>query len=163
MTLTAVQSRAMVLLYELFSPDGRKTKDDLTSRSVFVAYPWSVASREDYKDAYRGLQQDAGVSFLFAEDRISDDHVIDKILRMIRGTAFGIYARDSLESERNARVRVRARNWSASHSSRSNRREPNGTRCQPTFAVLIESSTGHLRSSERRSRLLAEFFPSGQL
>ena len=61
-------------------------------RQIFVAYPWSVyPNRANYKKAYSDLERPLGVTFIFAEERISTSHVLDKIIAMIEGAVFGIY------------------------------------------------------------------------
>jgi hypothetical protein len=63
-----------------------------TGREVFVAYPWTLYSnRAAYKRAYTSLQKALSVKFIFAEERISSGHVLEKIAEMIEQTAFGIY------------------------------------------------------------------------
>ena len=62
------------------------------SRKVFVAYPWALYdNREAYKAAYIDLQRALDVKFVFAEERVSTGHVLDKIIDMINGADFGIY------------------------------------------------------------------------
>ena len=62
------------------------------NRDVFVAYPWTLYSnREAYKRAYTKLQKPLAVRFVFAEERISSGHVLEKIAEMIEQAAFGIY------------------------------------------------------------------------
>jgi hypothetical protein len=62
------------------------------ARDIFVAYPWTLySSRATYKKAYTSLEKGLAVRFIFAEERISSGHVLEKIESMIRETAFGIY------------------------------------------------------------------------
>jgi hypothetical protein len=62
------------------------------TREVFVAYPWNLYSnRATYKKAYTKLQKPLAVKFVFAEERISSGHVLEKISEMIEKAAFGIY------------------------------------------------------------------------
>jgi hypothetical protein len=62
------------------------------ARRIFVAYPWDLySSRESYKEAYTKLERALSVTFVFAEERISSGHILDKIIEMIEETAFGIY------------------------------------------------------------------------
>lgn len=59
---------------------------------VFVAYPWGLYDdRESYKKAYTDLQKALNVKFVFAEERVSSGHVLDKIIDMINGADFGVY------------------------------------------------------------------------
>lgn len=68
------------------------TEETATARKVFVAYPWSAYNnREDYKSAFTGLQEELAVEFVFAESRLSERHVLEKIEGMIKEAAFGIY------------------------------------------------------------------------
>jgi hypothetical protein len=65
-----------------------------TSRkpTIFVGYPWGVYSdREAYKRAYTKLEEEFGVSFVFAEDRLSDKHILEKVTEMILHADIGIY------------------------------------------------------------------------
>ncbi len=62
------------------------------SRLIFVAYPWSLYDDRDYyKKAYLDLQKPLNVKFVFAEERVTNGHVLDKIIDMINGAEFGIY------------------------------------------------------------------------
>jgi hypothetical protein len=62
------------------------------SRRIFVAYPWDLYDdREIYKRIYTDLERPLEVEFVFAEERFSDAHVLDKIIGMIRESTFGIY------------------------------------------------------------------------
>jgi len=62
------------------------------ARTIFVAYPWDLySSRAAYKKAFTKLESPLLIKFLFAEERITSGHVLEKILEMIEETAFGIY------------------------------------------------------------------------
>lgn len=62
------------------------------SNRVFIAYPWNLwEDRDYYKKAYTDLQKPLNVKFVFAEERVSSGHVLDKIIDMINGADFGIY------------------------------------------------------------------------
>jgi len=65
------------------------TPDD---RRVFVAYPWNLYDdRGAYKEAYTKLEKALAIKFVFAEERVSTGHVLEKIIDMINDAAFGIY------------------------------------------------------------------------
>jgi hypothetical protein len=65
---------------------------ETANREVFVAYPWTLYSnRATYKRAFTKLQKPLAVKFVFAEERISSGHVLEKIAEMIEKAAFGIY------------------------------------------------------------------------
>jgi hypothetical protein len=62
------------------------------NRQIFVAYPWNLyTNRTNYKKAYTKLAKALSVDFVFAEDKLADEHVLDKIEQMISDSAFGIY------------------------------------------------------------------------
>lgn len=62
------------------------------SKTIFVAYPWQVyRNRDRYKRAYTALSGEFDVRFVFAEDRLSARHVLEKIARLIQEADFGIY------------------------------------------------------------------------
>lgn len=62
------------------------------SREVFVAYPWSLyEDRGMYKKTYTDLEKALKVKFLFAEQQVTSGHILDKIIGMIEGSAFGIF------------------------------------------------------------------------
>jgi hypothetical protein len=62
------------------------------NRTIFVAYPWNLyTNRTNYKKAYTKLSKALSVEFVFAEDKLADEHVLEKIEKMISDTAFGIY------------------------------------------------------------------------
>lgn len=73
-------------------PLGESDRGEIGERQIFVAYPWTLYSnRANYKKAYTSLEKALSVRFVFAEERIADGHVLEKIATMIRDTAFGIY------------------------------------------------------------------------
>jgi hypothetical protein len=76
----------------MLPPTASMSVETSTPRDVFVAYPWKLYSNPTaYKRAYTKLQRALSVRFVFAEERISSGHVLDKIAEMIEQTAFGIY------------------------------------------------------------------------
>lgn len=62
-----------------------------SDRHIFVAYPWALYDRVRYKRAFTTVQKALNVQFIFAEERVSTGHVLDKISGMIESCAFGIY------------------------------------------------------------------------
>jgi hypothetical protein len=65
---------------------------DTQNRRVFVAYPWKVYPNPgNYKKAFTDLEKPLAVTFVFAEQRISTGTILEKIIEMIRESAFGIY------------------------------------------------------------------------
>jgi len=56
-----------------------------------VAYPYTIYDTKDYRKAFHNLEKAFGVKFIFADQQITDAHILDKIVGYIRGTKFGIY------------------------------------------------------------------------
>jgi hypothetical protein len=63
------------------------TKDQ---RQIFVAYPYSLPKR-DYRPVFSKVGEAFSVSFVYADEKITTLHVLQKIYSMIKGSAFGIY------------------------------------------------------------------------
>jgi hypothetical protein len=60
------------------------------SRQVFVAYPYSIPA-DDYRAVFTNVGNRYGVRFVYADERITNMHVLAKIYSMILESAFGIY------------------------------------------------------------------------
>lgn len=60
------------------------------SRQVFVAYPYSIPA-DEYRQAFRDVGIRFGIEFVYADQRITNLHVLAKIYSMILESAFGIY------------------------------------------------------------------------
>jgi hypothetical protein len=60
------------------------------SRQVFVAHPYSIP-RDDYRAVFQRVGHRFGVGFVYADERITNMHVLAKIYSMILESAFGIY------------------------------------------------------------------------
>jgi hypothetical protein len=60
------------------------------TRQIFVAYPYSIPA-DEYRATYRKVGDRYGVRFVYADERITNMHVLAKIYTMILESAFGIY------------------------------------------------------------------------
>lgn len=60
------------------------------SREVFVAYPYSIPA-EDYRRPFAELAEDFGVTFIFADEQITNRHILDKITDYIRDSRFSLF------------------------------------------------------------------------
>jgi hypothetical protein len=58
--------------------------------NIFVAYPYSFSKR-DYRAAFRRVAQQYGVKFLYADERITNKQILDKIVGMIGESEFSIF------------------------------------------------------------------------
>lgn len=52
-------------------------------RNVFVAYPYSLFPRDDYRNVFQNIEKSHPVNFRFADDFISNDYILEKIRKMI--------------------------------------------------------------------------------
>lgn len=71
-------------------PQGAATLPSATSRQVFVAYPYSIP-KADYRRTFETVAKAFNVTFVFADEKISNLHILDKIRDYILESAFGIY------------------------------------------------------------------------
>ncbi|GAB2975838.1 hypothetical protein GCM10027282_12960 [Frigoribacterium salinisoli] len=60
-------------------------------RQIFVAYPYRIYAKEDYRKVYQDLAKAFNVKFIFADEQISSLTVLDKIRNYIEQSEFGIY------------------------------------------------------------------------
>ncbi len=60
-------------------------------RQIFVAYSYRLYPLKDYRRVYKNLEKAFGVSFVFADEKISSLHILQKIVGYIRESRFGIY------------------------------------------------------------------------
>jgi hypothetical protein len=69
---------------------GRPTPPRRQARKIFVAYPYSFP-KEDYRRPYQELEKAFGVKFEFADDRITNLHLLKKVTRMIVTSRFSLF------------------------------------------------------------------------
>jgi hypothetical protein len=60
-------------------------------RQVFVAYSYRLYPRSDYRRVYKALSEAFKVDFVFADEKITTLHILQKIANYIRTSRFGIY------------------------------------------------------------------------
>lgn len=61
------------------------------SRQVFVAYSYRHYDKRDYRRCFTDVGKAFDVEFVFADERISSLHILQKIANYIRESQFGIY------------------------------------------------------------------------
>lgn len=61
------------------------------SRQVFVAYPYTLFDQTDYRRPFKELAKAFNVQFVFADEKITTLHILQKIADHIRSSRFGIY------------------------------------------------------------------------
>lgn len=60
-------------------------------RQVFVAYSYRLYDKRDYRRSFTSIGKAFEVEFVFADERISSLHILQKIANYIRESQFGIY------------------------------------------------------------------------
>ena len=60
-------------------------------RQVFVAYSYRHYDKKDYRRAFENIGKAFDVEFVFADEKISSLHILQKIANYIRESQFGIY------------------------------------------------------------------------
>jgi len=60
-------------------------------RQVFVAYSYRLYDKRDYRKPFAEVGKAFGVEFVFADERISSLHILQKIANQIKESEFGIY------------------------------------------------------------------------
>jgi len=58
--------------------------------NIFVAYPYSF-SKADYRGAFKKVASEYSVKFLYADERITNKQILDKIIGMIEEAEFAIF------------------------------------------------------------------------
>jgi len=61
------------------------------SKQVFVAYAYGLYDKRDYRKVFSNLENVFGVRFIFADEKITNMHILQKILSYIRGSDFSIF------------------------------------------------------------------------
>lgn len=60
-------------------------------KQVFVAYSYRLYPKDDYRKIYKGLEEKYDVTFIFADEKITNMHIMKKIETFIRGSDFSIF------------------------------------------------------------------------
>jgi hypothetical protein len=65
-------------------------RENLT-KQVFVAYAYNLYDQRDYRKVYSSLEKAFGVKFIFADEKITNMHILQKIISYIRGSDFSLF------------------------------------------------------------------------
>jgi len=60
-------------------------------RQIFVAYPYKLYPKTDYRKVFKSLAVAFDVKFVFADEKITTLHILEKIEGYIKASQFGIY------------------------------------------------------------------------
>jgi hypothetical protein len=74
-----------------------QTRESLT-KQIFVAYPYNLYAQRDYRKVYLDLEKAFDVKFIFADEKITNMHILQKIMSYIRGSDFSLFDIIFLES-----------------------------------------------------------------
>jgi hypothetical protein len=67
-----------------------KKKKEL-SKQVFVAYAYNIYDKRDYRRIFVGLEKSYGIKFIFADEKITNMHILQKIISYIRASDFSLF------------------------------------------------------------------------
>lgn len=60
-------------------------------KQVFVAYSYKLYPKADYRKVYKELEEKYDLTFIFADEKITNMHIMKKIETFIRGSDFSIF------------------------------------------------------------------------
>jgi hypothetical protein len=63
---------------------------DRYNRTVFVGYPYSFP-KDDYRGAFAEVGAEYDMTFIFADEEITNQHILEKISGMMARTAFSLF------------------------------------------------------------------------
>lgn len=67
-----------------------QARENLT-KQVFVAYAYNLYDQRDYRKVFASLEKSFGIKFIFADERITNMHILQKIISYIRGSDFSLF------------------------------------------------------------------------
>lgn len=63
----------------------------MTKLNVFVACPYSLFPLDDYKKVFQGISKTHAITFKFADEQITSEHVLEKIKKYILEADFSLF------------------------------------------------------------------------
>jgi predicted nucleotide-binding protein len=60
-------------------------------RTVFVAYPYGIADKRDYRKPFLTVGRAYNIQFIFADERISNESILTKIVKLIQSADFSLF------------------------------------------------------------------------
>lgn len=64
---------------------------DSLSKQVFVAYAYNLYDKRDYRKVFASLENAYGVKFIFADEKITNMHILQKIISYIKASDFSLF------------------------------------------------------------------------
>lgn len=68
-----------------------ENKRENLTKQIFVAYAYNLYDTRDYRKVYASLEKAFGVKFIFADEKITNMHILQKIISYIRGSDFSLF------------------------------------------------------------------------
>lgn len=66
-------------------------QQEVQTKQIFVAYAYNLYDKRDYRKVFSALEKAFGVQFIFADEKITNMHILQKIISYIRGSDFSIF------------------------------------------------------------------------
>jgi len=68
----------------------QQSRESLT-KQIFVAYAYNLYDQRDYRKVFAALEKAFDVKFIFADEKITNMHILNKIVSYIRGSDFSLF------------------------------------------------------------------------
>lgn len=69
----------------------RMSDSDATRRQVFVAYSYGLYPGPEFRQVFDRVGMKTGTAFIFADTRLTNEHILDKITRMIHEADYSVF------------------------------------------------------------------------
>jgi hypothetical protein len=66
------------------------TTAETDSREIFVGYPYAIP-QDDYRTVFKDIATEFGVTFIFADEQLTNRHILEKITGMMGAVAFSLF------------------------------------------------------------------------
>lgn len=126
-----------------------KGSDNLT-KQVFVAYAYNLYDTRDYRKVFASLEKSFGIKFVFADEKITNMHILQKIISYIRGSDFALFDISAWNPNVTLELGIAlamSEDWYICFNP-----DKMLKRCLATYAALIEFSTQVLASLRTNCR-----------
>jgi hypothetical protein len=77
---------------DIISPEpARSVVPTPLKRQIFVAYAYNIYPQADYRKIFAALEKTYGVKFIFADEKITNLHILQKIISYIDASDFSLF------------------------------------------------------------------------
>lgn len=70
---------------------GASSKGANRAHQVFVAYSYKLYPKQDFRKVFKALESEYKVTFIFADEKITNMHIMKKIETFIKGSDFSLF------------------------------------------------------------------------